>query len=61
MVFDPELAEVRFGYGLSPVVARPASLSQMLATFRGPDAAATQFPIPGFADQLPHLLAARKM
>lgn len=61
MVFDPELAEVRFGYGLSPVVAAPAGLSQMLATFRGPDTAGAQFPIPGFADQLPHLLAARKM
>ncbi len=60
-MFDPELAEVRFGYGLSPMVVRPAGVAQMLAALNAPDQAGRQFPIDGFTDQLPHLLQARTM
>jgi uncharacterized protein (DUF1800 family) len=48
MRFDPELAEIRFGCGLSPQVAPPASPQQMLARLRAPDTMATRFPIEDF-------------
>ncbi|OZB13815.1 MAG: hypothetical protein B7X55_12325, partial [Rhodobacterales bacterium 34-62-10] len=46
--FDPVLAEKRFGNGLSPVVAPPASVTQMLDHLSGPDAAAARFPVETF-------------
>lgn len=45
MTFDPELAEIRFGTGLSPLIAAPTSVEEMLARLRGPDLAATAYPI----------------
>lgn len=42
------LAEIRFGYGLSPMVAAPRSVDAMLARLAGPDVIATRFPIEGF-------------
>ena len=48
MRFDPELADIRFGCGLSPVIAPPASMSDMLSRLAGPDIAATRHPIEGF-------------
>lgn len=48
MRFDPQLAEIRFGCGLSPHVAPPASVAQMMARVRGPDTAAARFPIETF-------------
>lgn len=48
MQFDGELAEIRFGTGLSPLLAPPASAAEMLARLRGPDAAARRFPLPDF-------------
>ncbi|WP_122074011.1 DUF1800 family protein [Pseudophaeobacter sp. EL27] len=47
MVFDPELAEIRFGCGLSPSISPLASREAMLARLQGPDRAAEQFPIAG--------------
>ncbi|MCM2561606.1 DUF1800 domain-containing protein [Lutimaribacter sp. EGI FJ00015] len=44
-MFDPELAEMRFGCGLSPVVAPPASVPDMLARLTGPDEIALRFPV----------------
>lgn len=47
MTFDPELAAIRFGCGLSPDWAPPADATTMLAALRGADDAAKQFPIDG--------------
>ena len=46
--FDPALAEMRFGNGLSPVVGPPASTQQMLDRLAGPDLAAARFPVETF-------------
>ena len=46
--FDPQLAEIRFGYGLSPQVAPPDSVETMLAGIEGPDTMASTFPIEPF-------------
>jgi len=48
MSFDPERAEIRFGCGLSPRHAPPASSTEMLARLTGPDAAARRYPVGGF-------------
>ncbi|MDA9208519.1 DUF1800 domain-containing protein [Octadecabacter sp.] len=45
MPFDPILASIRFGCGLSPDVQTPASVDDMLAMLDGPDMMAQQFPI----------------
>ncbi len=45
-------AAIRFGYGLSPVVAAPASAAQMLARLAGPDKTAARYPIKPFAIRL---------
>ena len=50
--FDPVLAEMRFGSGLSPVVAPPASTAQMLDRLAGPDHAAGRFPVETFSQYL---------
>jgi uncharacterized protein (DUF1800 family) len=49
MRFDPVLAEIRFGCGLSPAVPAPASVAQMLGTLSAPDSIAARFPIESFA------------
>lgn len=48
MRFAPQMADMRFGCGLSPVVAPPRSTEQMLAALQGPDTMARQFPIESF-------------
>lgn len=48
MRFDPQLAEIRFGCGLSPSVAQPTSVEQMLETLTRTDSIATRFPIETF-------------
>jgi uncharacterized protein (DUF1800 family) len=45
MGFDPELAEIRFGCGLSPGLSPVGSVQQMLAQLQGPDHMAARFPI----------------
>ncbi|MCP4821508.1 MAG: DUF1800 domain-containing protein [Shimia sp.] len=46
MSFSPTLAVHRFGYGMSPKVPSPASVSAMLDDLSGPDRAAKQFALP---------------
>ncbi|UWQ78094.1 DUF1800 domain-containing protein [Leisingera sp. S132] len=48
MRFDGELAEIRFGAGLSPLLPPPVSAADMLERLEGPDDAARAFPVPGF-------------
>jgi uncharacterized protein (DUF1800 family) len=48
MSFDPERAEIRFGCGLSPRVAPPGSVDDMMARLTGPDRIAVTLPIPDF-------------
>ena len=48
MRFDPQLADIRFGCGLSPRVAPPSSADAMLDTLRTPDKIAAQFPVETF-------------
>jgi len=54
--FDPEFAEMRFGYGLSPRIAPPPSAAAMLDGTRGPDTMAATYPIPGFDTMLPRMV-----
>ncbi|MDG1118989.1 MAG: DUF1800 domain-containing protein [Flavimaricola sp.] len=60
MSFDPYLAEIRFGTGLSPNAAPPASSDAILAALRGPDLAAEAFPIPLFSEAEPRLKLLRR-
>ncbi len=57
MRFDPVLADIRFGCGLSPRIPPAPGAAEMLASLDGPDAAAAQFPIAGFADILSRMEA----
>ncbi|ROU02503.1 DUF1800 domain-containing protein [Histidinibacterium lentulum] len=45
-MYDPYLAEIRFGTGLSPRRQPPARLDDMLEKLAGPDVMAEAFPIP---------------
>jgi uncharacterized protein (DUF1800 family) len=47
-MYDPQLAEMRFGCGLSPAVAPPVSVDDMLARLTGPDRIAARFPVEDF-------------
>ncbi|MCO6383422.1 DUF1800 family protein [Oceanicola sp. 502str15] len=51
MNFTPEIAAIRFGYGLSPHHAPPESVAAMVATLAAPDAMAQAWPI-GSIDEL---------
>ncbi len=46
--FDPQLAEIRFGYGLSPVVRAPENAAAILEGLRAPDVMAARYPIEPF-------------
>jgi uncharacterized protein (DUF1800 family) len=46
--YSPELADIRFGCGLSPNISRPASPEVLLDGLDGPDRMAQRFPIGGF-------------
>lgn len=48
MSFDPILAEKRFGFGLSPMIAPPESAGAMLDGVEGPDQMHARFPIENF-------------
>ncbi len=61
MGFDPELAEMRFGAGLSPVVTPPRDMAAMLAGLSAPDAMLERFPIEPFSEFLQRLVAYRKL
>lgn len=49
MSFSPELAEIRFGCGLSPVVNAPQSAQDVLDQLTAPDLMQQRFPIETFA------------
>lgn len=48
MPFDPVLADIRFGCGLSPKIAPPESTDQILSGLSAPDVMADRFPIEMF-------------
>ncbi|MGR3759977.1 DUF1800 domain-containing protein [Roseobacteraceae bacterium NS-SX3] len=52
MRFDADLAAIRFGCGLSPVVAAPASAEAVLERLTGPDEMASRFPVASFGEAL---------
>ncbi|RYH01912.1 DUF1800 domain-containing protein [Salipiger sp. IMCC34102] len=53
--FDPIIAATRFGTGLSPRIALPASVEAMLSQLAGPDVAADALPIAGFQTMRPSM------
>ena len=55
MPFDPVIAEIRFGCGLSPRVAPPASVDAMLSRLAGPDEMAHALPITPYSRAEPSL------
>ncbi|EPX79820.1 DUF1800 domain-containing protein [Salipiger mucosus] len=58
--FDPILAEIRFGCGLSPTVPPAQSAEAMLATLDSPDTVAKTHPIEPFPDFLSRITARRE-
>ncbi|MFY0309793.1 DUF1800 family protein [Leisingera sp. D0M16] len=50
MQFDGDLAEIRFGAGLSPVLPPPQSAEEMLRRLHGPDEMARRFPVSSFEE-----------
>ncbi|MCV2888634.1 DUF1800 domain-containing protein [Ruegeria aquimaris] len=55
MRFSPALAEIRFGFGLSPEIPPPDSVAEMLGRLSGPDLMADAYPIAPLADFLPRI------
>lgn len=53
MTFDPTVAAIRFGTGLSPLIAPPQSVQDMLSMLSGPDLAAELAPIDSYANATP--------
>lgn len=53
MTFDPFLAAIRFGTGLSPRHAPPGDVDAVLADLSGDDAMAARYPIPPFLRMQP--------
>lgn len=53
MPFDPTLAAIRFGTGLSPRIAPPATPGAMMRRLLGPDEAAERLPIARYAEARP--------
>ncbi|HHI71194.1 MAG TPA: DUF1800 domain-containing protein [Rhodobacteraceae bacterium] len=56
MTFDPDTAAIRFGTGLSPEIAPPTGVDEMLRRLSGPDRMARQFQIDGF-DRIEQLMS----
>ncbi len=59
MSFSPELAEIRFGCGLSPVLAPVRSPQAMLDGLTGADTMVRQFPIEPFSEFRDRMVAAK--
>lgn len=57
MDFDPELALIRFGTGLTPRFARPESIDAILGEVVAPDTLAQRYEVPGFDDAEPSFAA----
>jgi hypothetical protein len=47
--FDPTIAAIRFGMGLSPTIEPPASVGDMLTRLAGSDDIGAAIPIPTFS------------
>lgn len=60
MPFDPTIAAIRFGMGLSPNIASPSSVDDMLAMLEEPDVAAQLVEIPKYNVAYPSLLDLRE-
>lgn len=58
--FTPELAEIRLGYGLSPLIAAPESPEQMLSGLTAPDDMLVQFQTETFAAFRDRMVSAQK-
>ena len=61
MPFDPTLAAIRFGTGLSANLPPPIGIAAMLAALTGPDLMAQAFPIPLSANAEPSIAAFRAL
>lgn len=59
MSFDPTLAAIRFGTGLSPRVVPPASVAAMRDLLTGADTAAMRWPVPAYDAAFPDRLTFR--
>lgn len=63
-MFDPRIAEIRFGTGLSPRVTAPQSTDEMLMGLRDSDPMARRFPVEAYDDYRLRIVAyhsARKL
>ncbi|SLN72367.1 DUF1800 domain-containing protein [Roseisalinus antarcticus] len=60
MTFDPILAEIRFGTGLSPRFPLPGQVDDLLIRLSSPDAAGSEMPIPPYSDVTPSSSELRK-
>jgi len=61
MSFDPVLGEIRFGCGLSPLVAPCTSVTEKLARLAGPDLIAQRFVIPTFEQFRPWMIEKHRL
>lgn len=61
MSFSPELADIRFGCGLSPKIAPPASAEVLLDGLRMQDSMAVRFPIDSFETYSVGMFRVRQM
>ena len=61
MSFTSELAEIRFGCGLSPVIPAPTSVQAMLDGLMGPDTMTRQFPVETFDTFRDRMIAATEL
>lgn len=61
MAFDPVIAETRFGCGLSPRLAAPAGVAEMLQGLIAPDEMAARFPIEPFESYTQRMAAAEAL
>ena len=59
-VYSPELAEVRFGYGLSPNIEPPENAAKLLDGLRAVDDMASRFPIEPFDTFRERMVAAQR-
>lgn len=61
MAFFPELADMRFGCGLSPMVAPPASPQAVIDQLAAPDGMAERYPLPRFGVLLKEMALQRDL
>ncbi|QBF30946.1 DUF1800 family protein [Thalassococcus sp. S3] len=61
MAFTPELAEIRFGFGLSPRLSPVASTEAMLDGLSGSDTMRKRYPIEGFDTFRERMIRARQI